>query len=256
MCVREAMRNAQLAIVRPVAAPPLTHPQFRDQQQTRARRAAPAETRKTSLPTCPPARVFTAVQRFLSPLSIAPTQSRLASARAAPARISPTYITALTTLSLPQTLHHPHPRPPLSKPSGPFHTRKSNKKIQKITHKSPFDAARQTTRRQHCRLLSTVLRPAPTSPLARRRTPRARLSAVQDAFVACTTPHSLSRSFLEVLGESKRFFFLLSLKRVHWHMPACACPQNFYTARLTRRADRHNVFRRRPRRDLARAGRC
>jgi hypothetical protein len=128
-----------------------------------------------------------------------------AAARTVPARISPTYITALTTLpsspnAQPPNYTHRFPSPRFL--SGPFHNRKSNKKIQKTTQKSLYDDHRQPTFVNYCRLLHDS--PASSSPphlssYVRRRKPRARLSV-------STTPTSpvLPRTYFRNFVRSAR----------------------------------------------------
>jgi hypothetical protein len=124
-----------------------------------------------------------------------------AAAQTVPARISPTYITALTTLpsspnAQPPNYTHRFPSPRFL--SGPFHNRKSNKKIQKTTQKSLYDDHRQPTFVNYCRLLLDS--PAPSSPPTSARTcveesPRARLS-VSTTLTSPVLPRTYFRNFV------------------------------------------------------------
>jgi hypothetical protein len=91
----------------------------------------------------------------------------LARAQTEPARISPTYITPLTTLPPPQPLNH-HTHPPLSQPRFPqwtVHNRKRNKKnTENPTQKSQFDDHRQRLSSPTVACSPTVLRPHLTPP--------------------------------------------------------------------------------------------
>jgi hypothetical protein len=106
----------------------------------------------------------------------------LAHAQTEPARISPTYITPLTTLPPPQPLNH-HTHPPLSQPRFPqwtVHNRKRNKKIQKTHSKKPVRRPPTTTLVTYCRLLpdSPATSPHPASAFACRVRLRARQCVV------------------------------------------------------------------------------